>query len=505
MAQTITFNGVSYTIPDVGDTGWGQNLTNYFVGIPQGCLQKTGGVFTLTADVDFGASFGLLPQYIKSRASNPATAGILRLAVGDLIEWRNNGNSANLTLGLNATDFLSFSGNGIIANNHVDNYTTTVTSAGTTTLTVASTKQQYFTGSTTQNLVLPDATTLPGVGFQFRIVNLSSGAVTIKDNSGSTLLALPGVSWTLATCTNIGTTAGTWDLEYSAVASGTVTSVAMTVPNTLSVSGSPITTSGTLALSSKAITAKSTGYTLTGSDYIVTFDATSAGLTATLPTAASASGLTFVIKKIDSSTNTVTLATTSAQTIDGNASGALALATQNESITLASDGSNWIILDHKCNTSWASFTMTIGGSTSAPTKGTTTTDRARWRRVADSMEIEYDYIQTVAGSAGSGTYLFPLPVSAAMNTTFITTSTSHAQITSGYGYAGTSSDGLGSLSEPIGVVPYDSTHFMLVRQQDSAGNLQPTRDIVGSSVFSLSGTNVFYSFRVRVPISGWFA
>src|SRR6185503_4002786 len=115
MSQTITFNGVSYIIPDVGDTGWGQNLTNYFVGIPQGCLQKTGGVFTLTADVDFGASFGLLPAYIKSRASNPSTAGLLRLAVGDLIGWRNNANSANLTLGITSKDFLSFSGQGSIS------------------------------------------------------------------------------------------------------------------------------------------------------------------------------------------------------------------------------------------------------------------------------------------------------------------------------------------------------------------------------------------------------
>lgn len=46
---------------------------------------------------------------LLSNTSNPASAGALRLAVSDLIEWRNNANDGNLTLSVNASDFLAFS------------------------------------------------------------------------------------------------------------------------------------------------------------------------------------------------------------------------------------------------------------------------------------------------------------------------------------------------------------------------------------------------------------
>jgi hypothetical protein len=136
------------------------------------------------------------------------------------------------------------------ADNFVKNYTTTATSGGVTTLSVSSAGIQYFTGTTTQNVVLPDATTLPQAGFQFFIVNLSTGALTIKDNGSNALGTLPASSFGWVTAKDISTTNGSWDISQSLnnAGSGTVTSVAQTVPAHLSVAGSPITTSGTLAL-----------------------------------------------------------------------------------------------------------------------------------------------------------------------------------------------------------------------------------------------------------------
>lgn len=87
MAQTVTWNGTNYSVPDVNDTGWGAGLTSYLVALPAGALQKTGGAFTLTADVDFGASFGVISSYLKSRSASIATAGVVRLAATDAIEW----------------------------------------------------------------------------------------------------------------------------------------------------------------------------------------------------------------------------------------------------------------------------------------------------------------------------------------------------------------------------------------------------------------------------------
>jgi hypothetical protein len=113
LARNITFNGVVYTVPDVGDDSWGLNLTNFFVAIPQGALQKSGGTFTLSADTDFGGTYGLLSSYFKTRGTNPASSGLIRLNLTDTIAFRNNANSADLALAINGSDQLTFNGTAI--------------------------------------------------------------------------------------------------------------------------------------------------------------------------------------------------------------------------------------------------------------------------------------------------------------------------------------------------------------------------------------------------------
>ncbi len=110
MSQLTTLNGTVYTIPDPDDEGWGQNVTDFLLAVSPSCLQKSGGTFTLTADVNFGASFGLLSAYFKTRASNPASAGVVRLAHTDLIEWRNAALGGNNTLGVDSNDRLVYNG-----------------------------------------------------------------------------------------------------------------------------------------------------------------------------------------------------------------------------------------------------------------------------------------------------------------------------------------------------------------------------------------------------------
>lgn len=111
MSSTVSFNGSTYIIPATGDTGWGSNVSNYLIAIAAGCLQKTGGAFTLSAETDFGASFGLKSLYYKSRSSNIAASGIVRLANSvDKISWRNNANNADLPFGVNTSDKLEFNG-----------------------------------------------------------------------------------------------------------------------------------------------------------------------------------------------------------------------------------------------------------------------------------------------------------------------------------------------------------------------------------------------------------
>jgi hypothetical protein len=110
MAQNILFNGVAYEVPDTGDTDWGEDLTDYFVAIPQGCLQKVGGSFTLTADANFGSNFGPVVIYVKSVGNNISTAGFIRMERTAGIGWRNEANDGNVLLTVNSSNELLWNG-----------------------------------------------------------------------------------------------------------------------------------------------------------------------------------------------------------------------------------------------------------------------------------------------------------------------------------------------------------------------------------------------------------
>jgi hypothetical protein len=92
-----------------------------------------------------------------------------------------------------------------------------------------------------------------------------------------------------------------------------------------------------------AISTKTTAYTATASDNTLLGNATSAAFSITLPTAVGITGKTYTVKKIDSSANAVTVATTSSQTIDGTTT--KPLARQYDAIAVQSDGSNWMIIN----------------------------------------------------------------------------------------------------------------------------------------------------------------
>ena len=103
MSQTVTLNGVSYTVPDPDDTGWGTYTTSYLTAIASNMLQKNGGSFALTNDADFGSTKGLIAAYFKSASSNIADAGVIRLSNTDDIAFRNAGNDGNLLLSADAS------------------------------------------------------------------------------------------------------------------------------------------------------------------------------------------------------------------------------------------------------------------------------------------------------------------------------------------------------------------------------------------------------------------
>lgn len=114
MGTSVSLNSVSYTIPATGEGSWGTNVSSYLIALATGVLTKSGGAFTLTADANFGATYGLSAAYYKARqsgASAVSSAGHFRLANTDSIGWRNAANSADLLLTANSSNLLTYGGN----------------------------------------------------------------------------------------------------------------------------------------------------------------------------------------------------------------------------------------------------------------------------------------------------------------------------------------------------------------------------------------------------------
>lgn len=88
--------------------------------------------------------------------------------------------------------------------------------------------------------------------------------------------------------------------------------------------------------------AKSSAYTFLATDEVVLADPSTAGFTVTLPSASVVgAGKTYVLKNVTSSTNTLTMASTSSQTIDGAAAGSTTIAAAYGVKRFISDGANW--------------------------------------------------------------------------------------------------------------------------------------------------------------------
>lgn len=333
----------------------------------------------------------------------------------------------------------------------VERVTSTATAAGTTTLTNTSTTVQQFTGSTTQTVVLPDATTMKN-GQKFYIANRSTGVVTVQYNDASTAKIMRAGTQVIFTLISNGTSNGTWDILNDAV------------NQTVGVT-------------------KTANYTLTSSDDIIFADSSGGAFTLTLPTASSNPGKIFKIKKTTTDFNSVTISGVSSS-VDTNG----------EEVEIHSNGSSWSILSRYILSEWTSYSLSISGTTTNPTKGTTTQDTAFWRRVGDSMEMRYDYAQTVAGADGSGTYLFSIPAGLTIDTAKIGAVNTICSAVVGDGFVAYS-----TVIYQTNVAVYDTGNVFL----PSATAVNGTQTLFGSATGGLANATVQYSFRAKVPIDGW--
>jgi len=133
-------------------------------------------------------------------------------------------------------------------------------------------------------------------------------------------------------------------LPNSALANSTATlgNATITLGSTTSTVGNLTLSSATVNGAAFAYVAKTAGYTVTATDYTVAANASTGALSITLPTSVGVTGKVYVVKKMDSTANVVTVATTSSQTIDGATTRALSL--RYDAIMVQADGANWIVI-----------------------------------------------------------------------------------------------------------------------------------------------------------------
>ena len=236
----------------------------------------TGALSIAVSGTDYSAGTSALATGILKSTTG---TGALSIAVADTDYLTPTTAASTYVPYTGATTDVNLGTHNIFGNNIVEGFTSTATAGGITTLTVSSTEIQSFTGVANQTLVLPNATTLTK-GHSFRILNPSTGNITIQTNGGATL-------WTMATgtemyliCTDNSTAAGTWETHY--IATSVSTGKRIVFSNSLTFIGADaqllnfgtnnitLTTSGATSLTlptSGTVTAL--GNTTTGSGSIV--------------------------------------------------------------------------------------------------------------------------------------------------------------------------------------------------------------------------------------------
>lgn len=254
--QTVSFAGSTYNIPNTrGDRPW-SGLSDFVIAAASKCINTGGGNFTLLANINFGATFGLVSAFYTSRTASAADAGQLRLANTDTIKWRNGLGSANLSLAI-ATNRLTFEGSRLIIAGAAEIVNADVSASAA----IAYSKLNLAT-----SIVNADVAAAAAIAVS-KLAALTASRAVVSDGSGFLAAAT-------TTATEIGYVNGvTSAIQTQLNAKGTVTSVSGTA-NQISVATG--TTTPVLSLPSPLTTPGAV--TVTGN---LAFTPTTAGIVGT--------------------------------------------------------------------------------------------------------------------------------------------------------------------------------------------------------------------------------
>jgi hypothetical protein len=179
---------------------------------------------------------------LSSNSSNPATAGVLRLADADAIEWRNHANSANISLAKNTSDQLTYSGSEIASSTgqvYVGNTTGTPTFPSET---LSNTTNQLVLGTTNTVTI---SSTAPSASRTYTLPDAGAAANFVLDQGNYTI----GGTWTFSNSVTLASTKSLVLTDnstdtVSVKATNSTTSWTLSLPTTSGTSGYFLQTDG---------------------------------------------------------------------------------------------------------------------------------------------------------------------------------------------------------------------------------------------------------------------
>ena len=213
MPVTLNVNGTNYNYPTTGDqSAWGQPATLWAAAVTANLVPRAGGAFTLTGQVDFGATAGLKALNLTSETALPGLTGFIRMAATDQLVWRDIDNSVDLYLTVDVSNNLVYNGSVILTSTSTfvapsATYSTYLTI--NTTGTNATFYPSFFSGEsgnlgaeTSSNLTFnPSTGNLSATTFTGALVGNASTATSATNASGAAIAASSAITLTSTSST----------------------------------------------------------------------------------------------------------------------------------------------------------------------------------------------------------------------------------------------------------------------------------------------------------------